>query len=175
MRGSDTRLLIVEGGSMEKSGKSLYIRVIEILSNMSLAFMFVIVMFGVISRYVMSSPYFWSDELSRYLMIYMVFLGSTLSFREEKHPSLTFLIDKLSPKRRAIWDLLIDLLLISVLIMLISGGLEIMTHKPIGRTPALRIKYTWVYLAMPLGGSCMIIEIILRMSRRLKNLHRHSS
>jgi TRAP-type C4-dicarboxylate transport system permease small subunit len=48
---------------------------------------------------------------------------------------LTFLIDKLSPKHRAIWDLVIDLLLISVLIMLISGGLEIMTHKPIGRTP----------------------------------------
>lgn len=160
---------------MDKGGKSLYIRVIEILSNMSLAFMFVIVMFGVISRYVMTSPYFWSDELSRYLMIYMVFLGSSLSFREEKHPSLTFLIDKLNPKYRTIWDTAIDLLLISVLVMLILGGLEIMTHKPIGRTPALRIKYTWVYLAMPLGGSCMIIEIIIRMSRRVKNLHRKSS
>jgi TRAP-type C4-dicarboxylate transport system permease small subunit len=59
--------------------------------------------------------------------------------------------------------------------MLISGGLEIMTHKPIGRTPALRIKYTWVYLAIPLGGACMIVEIILRMYRRLKNLLRQSS
>ncbi len=153
---------------------SLFINLISIVSNLSLVFMFVIVMIGVFSRYIMSSPLFWTDELSRYLMIFMVFLGGTLSFRAKKHPSLTFLIDKLPTKIRTYWDIGVDILLITVLVLLLYGGLRMMFQKPIGRTPALRIKYTWAYLAMPLGSACMIIENIWRIVNRIKAL-RYSS
>jgi TRAP-type C4-dicarboxylate transport system permease small subunit len=152
---------------MKQREKSLFMQIIEIFSNLSLAMMFMIVMLGVITRYIMKSPFFWTDELSRYLMIYMVFLGSTLSFRAEKHPSLTFIIDKLPAKWRFAWDSIIDILLLAVLVMLTIGGWEMMTSKPIGTTAALRIKYTWVYLTIPLGGVSMIAEIALRFYRRL--------
>jgi TRAP-type C4-dicarboxylate transport system permease small subunit len=153
---------------MDIRGKINFIRIIETICNASLAVMFVIVMLGVVSRYVMSRPFVWSDELSRYLMIYMVFLGGTISFRAEKHPSLTFLIDKLPPKGRLIWDSIIDLLLVMVLLFLVFGGWEMVTHKPVGRTPALRIKYSWIYLAIPIGSMFMLAETILRFIRRIK-------
>jgi TRAP-type C4-dicarboxylate transport system permease small subunit len=144
-----------------------FIGIIKMISNVSLAFMFLIVMLGVFSRYIMSSPFVWSDELSRYLMIYMVFLGGTLSFRAEKHPSLNFLIDKLPSTWRYVWDSIIDILIMLVLLFLIIGGWEMVTHKPIGRTPALRIKYSWIYLAIPLGSICMFAETVLRFIRRI--------
>jgi TRAP-type C4-dicarboxylate transport system permease small subunit len=152
---------------MKQREKSLFMQIIEIISNLSLAMMFIIVMLGVMTRYILKSPFFWTDELSRYLMIYMVFLGSTLSFRAEKHPSLTFIIDKLPAKWHLTWDFIIDVLLLAVLVTLTIGGWEMMTSKPIGTTAALRIKYTWVYLAIPLGGVSMIAEIALRFYRRL--------
>lgn len=150
--------------------KMSFIRIIETISNVSLAFMFLIVMLGVFSRYIMSRPFVWSDELSRYLMIYMVFLGGTVSFRAEKHPSLNFLIDKLPSKWRYVWDSIIDILLLLVLVFLIIGGWEMVTNKPIGRTPALRIKYSWIYLAIPLGSLCMGAETLLRFIRRIQKV-----
>ncbi|SLM18152.1 putative 2,3-diketo-L-gulonate TRAP transporter small permease protein YiaM [uncultured spirochete] len=155
---------------MNEKKKSVFIYIIEIISNCSLAIMFLSVMAGVISRYILKSPLFWTDELSRYLMIYMVFFGSALSFRADKHPSLTFIIDKLPKKWRLIWDLVIDLLLMAILVLLIWGALDMITSGPVGFTPSLRIKFTWVYWAIPLGSISMLIEIIFRLYRRIKNL-----
>lgn len=144
----------------------VFIEIVKAASNVCLAAMFVVVMIGVVSRYVMASPIRWSDELARYLMIYMVFLGSAVSFRAEKHPSLTFLIDKLPKNARLIWDSVIDLLVLVVLVMVIHGGLE-MLDGPSGRTPALRMRYSWIYVAIPIGGAAMVIEVCLRILSRV--------
>jgi len=152
--------------------KPLFIQILEIISNCSMAIMFLSVMAGIISRYILKSPLFWTDELSRYLMIYMVFFGSALSFRAEKHPSLTFLIDKLPKKPRMIWDSIIDLLLIAIIVLVIVGGMDMITAGPVGYTPSLRIKFTWVYWAIPLGSASMLIEIIFRLIKRIQNLSR---
>jgi len=152
--------------------KPLFIQILEIISNCSMAIMFLSVMAGIISRYILKSPLFWTDELSRYLMIYMVFFGSALSFRAEKHPSLTFLIDKLPKKPRMIWDSIIDLLLIAIIVLVIVGGMDMITTGPVGYTPSLRIKFTWVYWAIPLGSASMLIEIIFRLIKRIQNLSR---
>jgi TRAP-type C4-dicarboxylate transport system permease small subunit len=158
---------------MEKAKKSIFIKLIEIVSNVSLAIMFISVMAGAISRYILKSPLFWTDELSRYLMIYMVFLGSTLSFRDNKHPSLTFIIERLPDKSRMIWDSIIDIFIMAVLIMLTLGAINMMTSGPVGFTPSLRIKFSWVYLAVPLGGISMLLEIAARLFKRIKRIRLH--
>ncbi len=158
----------------KKAKKPIYILLIEVLTNASLILMFLSVMAGVITRYILKSPLFWTDELSRYLMIYMVFLGSTLSFREGKHPSLTFIVDSMSAKTHRVWDSIIDLFLIAVLVMITAGSFDMMFSGPVGYTPSLRIKFSWVYLAIPLGGISMIAEILLRLIRRLRNKLEHS-
>lgn len=150
-------------------GKLTLIRLVEFISSGCLAAMFVVVMLGVFSRYGMASAIRWSEELARYLMIYMVFLGSTLSFRAEKHPALTFLIDKLSERQRRIWDFAIDFLVVAVLVLLINGGIQ-KFEGPIGRSPALRVRYTWVYLAIPLGGGAMLLERSMRIVSRIRQL-----
>lgn len=159
------------------SGRLTLIRLVELVSSGCLAVMFVVVMLGVFSRYGMASAIRWSEELARYLMIYMVFLGSTLSFRAKKHPALNFLIDKLPPRLRLFWDFAIDFLIVAVLLLLIYGGIE-KFEGPIGRSPALRVRYTWVYLAIPLGGVAMLIErckrIVLRF-RQSRGREQHES
>lgn len=156
--------------------KPLFIRIIETISNCTVAIMFFSVMAGVISRYILKSPLFWTDELSRYLMIYMVFFGSALSFRADKHPSLTFIIDKLPKKLRLIWDSTIDLLLLVIILLVILGAIDMITSGPAGYTPSLRIKFIWVYWAIPLGSASMLVEIIFRLIKRIKKLsHTNSS
>ena len=155
---------------MNPNQKSVYIRIVEFISSGSLLVMFLVVMIGVFSRYVMTSPLFWTAELSRYLMIYMVFIGSTLSFRNDKQPSLTFLIDKLPATWRSVWDIIIDLFIIAVLAIFVINGWDMVSEKLVGRTPAMRISFRFVYLSIPLGGLSMLIEIVLRLVRRVKKI-----
>ncbi len=155
---------------MSKTKKSPFIVIVEILSSGCLAVMFIIVMLGILTRYVMVRPLFWTAELSRYLMIYMVFIGGALSFRNEKHPSLNFVIDKLPKKYRQVWDLVIDVFVLVVLCVFMYAGWHMISQKLVGRTPALRVSYRFIYLAIPLGGLTMTIETILRMIGRVKKI-----
>lgn len=148
-------------------GKLTLIRLVEVISSGCLSAMFIVVLLGVFSRYGMASAIRWSEELARYLMIYMVFIGSTLSFRAEKHPALTFLIDKLPERLRYYWDYAIDFLVVAVLFLIIYGGIQ-QFEGPIGRSPALRVRYTWVYLSIPLGGGAMLLERSIRIISRIR-------
>ena len=132
--------------------------------------MFLVTILGVIFRYVLSSAPFWTDELARYLMIYMVFWGGTLSFIEGKHPSLTFLIEKLPKRARAYWDLFINLLVFTVLVIIIMGGIEIFFDGIIAKTPGMRISFSIVYAVIPIGSLCMLIQIISGSIDNIKNL-----
>ena len=60
--------------------------------------MTLIVLLGVIFRYVLLSPLSWSEELSRYLMIWGASLAITIGIREKEHVGLTVLMDQSKSK-----------------------------------------------------------------------------
>ncbi|MBK5242947.1 TRAP transporter small permease [Clostridium sp.] len=153
--------------------QNLFIRIIYGITNILLLAMFVVVMLGVITRYILASPLFWCDELSRFLMIYMVFFGSVLAFKEGKHPALTFIIEKWPEKVLAIWKLCIDIILITVLIFVIISGISMMTSGPVGYSAALRVRYSWVYFSIPFGCICMIIQILFDLKAKIISLKKY--
>lgn len=124
--------------------------------------MFIVIIMEVIFRYVVAAPAFWTEELARYLMFYMVFLGSAVAIREERHPSLTFIVQQLPPKFQKVWGILIDALVFIVLLVMLREGSLMAVDEMIMKTPALRISFFWIYLAFPIGIVLMMIQIILK-------------
>jgi TRAP-type C4-dicarboxylate transport system permease small subunit len=154
---------------MEKENP-LYITILETTTSIFLFLMFLVVMFGIFARYVISTPIFWTDELSRFLMFYVVLLGSALAIRQNNHPSLTFVIDKFPKRMREMWDVFLFLLIICVLLVIIIGGVEQVRDSFIKKTAALRISYSIVYLGFPVGGICMLVETLAKIFLKMKNL-----
>lgn len=130
--------------------------------------MFIVVMLGVIFRYAMSSPAFWTDELSRYLMFYMVMLGSSIAIREGRHPSLRFVIENFPKKLLKVWELLIHIIVLGVLVVILIKGWQMAIDSTIMKSPAMRIPFTWVYFGLPLGSAFMILETLITMGLMLK-------
>jgi TRAP-type C4-dicarboxylate transport system permease small subunit len=124
--------------------------------------MFVVIILEVVFRYVLTSSPFWTEELARYVMFYMVLVGSAAAIREEKHPSLTFVIQKFSAGFRRKWKLLLDGLVFLVLAVVFWEGCVMAMEEWVGKTPALRISFFWVYLALPIGACLMMVEIIAK-------------
>ncbi|MHC4658130.1 MAG: TRAP transporter small permease [Planctomycetota bacterium] len=124
--------------------------------------MFVVIIWEVITRHVFSRPAFWTEEFARYVMFYMVLVGSAVAIRQELHPALRFVTQKFSARFQRIWRLFIDILVSLVLIVIFLEGLKMARDEWIGHTPALQVPYFWVYLALPIGALLMMVQIVAK-------------
>ncbi|MHC4621523.1 MAG: TRAP transporter small permease, partial [Planctomycetota bacterium] len=105
---------------------------------------------------------FWTEEFARYVMFYMVLIGSAAAARKEQHPALTLVIKRFTPRFRNRWSFLIDTLVLLVLIVVFRQGCLMAAEERIGKTAALRISFFWVYLALPIGSLLMMLEILAK-------------
>ena len=74
-------------------------KITENISGFLLLIMTLIVLFQVAFRYILNIPLSWSDEASRFLMIYMTYLCLPIIYLEDKNIAMTFVTDKLKDKR----------------------------------------------------------------------------
>jgi TRAP-type C4-dicarboxylate transport system permease small subunit len=75
-------------------------RLIEIAIIIGIAFIVTIVTSEVVLRYVFKHSLIFTEELSRYLMVWIVFLGSALAIRDEAHIRINILVKRLNPTLR---------------------------------------------------------------------------
>lgn len=86
-----------------------------------LAVMAVLVFGNVVLRYAFNSGITWSEEMSRYFFVFMIFLGSVSAAMLGKHISVDLLVERLAPGGRRSVLVLGHLATIAVLLMLIIG------------------------------------------------------
>lgn len=94
----------------------------------------------------------WTEELARYAMIWVVFIGVGIGFRYGMLLSLTFLVNRLGRVTGQALRYLALIASFGFLILLVQLGLKFVEFGQIERSPALSWPKAWVYWAMPVGG-----------------------
>lgn len=90
-------------------------RSLRLIAFVMFVIMIVVVFAQVMLRYFLGSPLAWSDELARLLFIWVSFLGVTLiHYSPAGHPAVTFLVDKLPLKNRALLEVLLNIIMVWV-------------------------------------------------------------
>ncbi|MBO6637877.1 MAG: TRAP transporter small permease [Roseitalea sp.] len=139
-------------------------RAIQLATGLAVAFsllvMFASVAYLVAGRYLFGLPVFGGEELARYAMIYMAFLGASTALRSDQHPRLSVLYDMMPAMAKAVIRLGIQVALILVALLLIRYGYEFFDFDGIMRTPALRIRYYWIFAIVPIGGLLLLYHIV---------------
>jgi len=125
----------------------------------------------VIMRFVLNAPPFWTEELARFLLIWLTFIGAVAAHRDDTHISVTFLADLLGPARARWLHLLVHLIVLALLVVLTKAGLDI-TRLGKQPTPALGISMSYFYMALLIGTGLMIIVTLLRLAETVKQLAR---
>jgi len=122
-----------------------------------LAVLLLVVGAQIFARYVLNHSLFWSEELARYLFIYLVFLGSAIVLRRNGHIQVSFFVERLPPGPQRSVAVLVDLLLLGfvgiVLVQSVRLALMVWTVP----TAALLIPWTLVYLGILLGMAAMVL------------------
>ena len=102
----------------------------------------------------------WAEEASRYLMIWLTFVGSGLVLRYGGHVGIETLQDAL-PRYAAAIRAAIFVLLLAFFALMIVVGLRYAAFAWSQTTPVLQIPIGAVYLAMPVGFGLMIAHLLL--------------
>lgn len=127
------------------------------------AAMTVIILLGVFFRYVLGNALPWTEETSRYLMIWMGFLGTGVALREGSHVAMSLFLDMTAPPLRRMMTQVIRCLSLFFLIGVIWAGGILVWSISSQITPVLRISMAWPYLAIPVGCLLIALEMVALM------------
>ena len=143
-------------------------KAIELLLVSILSAMVINVLWQIITRYFSASPSSFSDELARYLMIWLGLIGSAYVSGKKEHVSIDYFLKKLNHKKRILLNRLIDFIILffAFFVMIIGGGhLVFVTIKLEQLSPSLQIPLGFVYSVIPLSGLIIIFYQISNIKK----------
>jgi TRAP-type C4-dicarboxylate transport system permease small subunit len=124
----------------------------------------VLVVFSqVIWRFVFNDPFPWSEELARYLQVWIILLTSTVCIQKSKHLAIDYLTHRLSFKLQRLFKLISMLGITSYILVVIVFGIQFIVLVGAQKTPALQVPIGLVYFAFPIAGIHMFFESLIIM------------
>ncbi len=118
------------------------------------------VVWGVFTRYVMGEQAKWTEELARFLLIWVSLLGGAVAFGTKGHLGVDYFVDKFDPSARKLMAVVVHLIVLFFAgAIFVYGGWRVVsdTLTMEQMTPALGWKMGHVYLALPIAGIFMVI------------------
>ncbi|WP_422351189.1 TRAP transporter small permease [Flagellimonas sp.] len=133
-----------------------------------MAIMVINVLWQVFSRYILSSPSSFTDELARYLMIWLGVLGAAYVSGKNGHVAIDLVPSKLSGKAQKQFKRVVGILIIlfSLAALVIGGSrLVYITYVLEQYSPALQLPLAIVYLILPISGVLIIYYKLLDLKK----------
>jgi len=115
----------------------------------------------IFSRYVLKDMSSWSEEVARFLMVWISLLGSAAVLRSGGHVTVTILIDRLSEQVRKIVLIVRDLILLVALLTITQAGWDFAELNAVQASAAMDIPMSWVYASLWIGLGLMALMLIL--------------
>jgi TRAP-type C4-dicarboxylate transport system permease small subunit len=132
------------------------------ISAFLLSTMAILVIYQVFTRYVLSDPSDWTQEVIRYLLIWTGFIGAAYAFGTRQHMALTYFRDKLDDEKRK-WALFcVDaMILLFALFVMVIGGTQLALSVRGVTSALLEIPRSLVYAMGPISGVFIVfIQIV---------------
>jgi TRAP-type C4-dicarboxylate transport system permease small subunit len=135
-------------------------RIVQITLVGMVSVMTVIIILQVFMRYLFLYSLSWSEEVARYLMIWVSFLGASLALKYGFHIGVEFVINRIPEKMRGWINLTAKLGVLLFLIYFTIGGFRVSWAVRDQDSPALLFSMAYAYLSAPVGGVFMIIQLL---------------
>ena len=117
-------------------------------------------------RYVLNRPFYWTEEVAQLLFLWLIYLGSVLAMRTDKHLVVDLVYVALPPNLRRIVDLVIKLLVGLFLVVLTKEGSGLVVSEMASVTAALELPVGIVYLIVPIAGVLMLFYLLFSPKHR---------
>lgn len=134
----------------------------------ALILMVIVTFAQVVARFVLHHPLSWSAEMARYLFVWITLMGASLAITKGSHFGIDVFANCLPVKLRKAVSVLTYVVILSFAVIMIIYGIQVVKFTWIQFSPALHIRMSFPYLAIPVAGVFMIIHVIEAFTRYLK-------
>ena len=117
--------------------------------------------FQIVTRFVLEQPAEWTEVLIRFSLIWMVFLGIPLAFRQGAMVSVDVLYRWSKPGMRRFLDWMVCLAALTLMAVILWWGWDYAKRSEVQSMIGLEdVSMFWAYLAMPVGAAFSAIGIV---------------
>ncbi len=124
------------------------------------------VVWQVITRYALGDPSSFTDELARFLLIWIALLGAAYVTGQRGHIAIDLLSQQMG-QAISQWITSLCIIIFSTSVMIV-GGIRwvLLTLELEQRSAALQIPLGYVYLVLPLSGFCMLLYSVIQLIQK---------
>lgn len=142
-------------------------RVVGVIENITailiISLLSLVVFLQVFFRYVLNNPLAWSEELARFLSIWLVYISAAIVLRDDSHMSMDYFV-KLLPHKAQAWIDAAGKLIISIFLFIgVKESFTIIRITMMQLSPSLDIPMGLIYLALPVSFSLMLLDFLTRI------------
>ena len=145
--------------------EALLARALEVAAVVLMATLVVVISWSVLGREVLRFSVPWSEEIGAGLLMWMVMLGAAATWSRRRHIVIDVVLRKVGLRVRYLLSLFIELASLLLLAVAFTGSLSMMQVSANNSTTALKISYSWLYLALVIGLGAMILFSLLHLWR----------
>jgi len=151
------------GYYLKNTLKYLLFNLDDIIASVSLVAIILLTVLGVFFRYVFNAPIQFIEEVSEGLIIWVVFMGASSALKRDAHIGIDIIVDEMGPRLRKIFNIISLLITATLLIFLCVYGYKLAVQAGMKITPLLKVPYTYIDMAIPVGCLYMVFQLIVKL------------
>lgn len=144
--------------------------VLSLACAVLMASLVICVSWQVISRYILTQPSTMTDELARFILIWLVLIAAALCSGLRKHLAIDLIAEAMTEKAKKWLDFYADIVVLGFAfwVMLIGGLRMVDTAVATGEiSPAMEMPMSWLYVILPICGAIISIYCLLSLAEAL--------
>ncbi|MDR1731630.1 MAG: TRAP transporter small permease [Synergistaceae bacterium] len=145
-------------------------RFLEWMSSIFFAGLIAVVLLQVYARMFLPKSPHWTEEASRFLMLYMVAFAAGLAAKERAYVNVDVFINFTRGRLRTLIQLVIDLLTIALMVATVWYGWKNALVGRIQTSASLEIPMHWIFASMVLHSGSILLYTVMLVVEDLKSL-----
>jgi len=146
----------------------IYCKFLKVIMAAFLAVMVVLVFGNVVLRYAFNSGLTISEELSRWLFVWVTFLGAIVAMKEGAHLGSDTLVSRLSVAKQKVCFVLGHLLMLGICYLLFKGSYEQVIINLTTTSAVMEVSMAMFYacgLVLAVSGAIILLNQLVRLAR----------
>ncbi len=112
----------------------------------------ILIFVQVVFRYGFNHSLYWSEEVGRYTLIWITFIGASVGFKKRAHMGVDFLFKAFETKARALFTVISDVSIFGLAMVLAVYGIKLASFVRFQTSAALLMPMSVPYSAIWIGG-----------------------
>ncbi|MFF5995888.1 TRAP transporter small permease [Lysinibacillus sp. KU-BSD001] len=134
--------------------------VVHIFLVLLMAELVITVLCQILFRLVLNQPLAWTEELSRYSLIWITFLGAAYALSKRAHIGMELLVERVRGMLKTIMIVLAGIISMMFFFIMIKEGITLSNQVMNQPSPVLQIPMGLVYAVVPISGVILMVNLL---------------